>query len=111
LKRSRPAQFSQIEIRDSLYFNQGNTVFFSREFYLEARIGKRTGGLPSTGTIFEVIFAAQKKRTRKIFQQRGFFTRSAKIKTLCFQRFVFGQQRANSSNRRREDTPRIPLGD
>jgi len=41
----------------------------------------------------------------------AFFTRTTPIKTLCFQSFVFGQQRANNKIRRGEDTPRIPLGD
>jgi len=48
---------------------------------------------------------------RKNFPWHGFFTRGARMKTLCFQRLVFGLLRANSKNRRREDAPRIPLGD
>ena len=39
------------------------------------------------------------------------FYPGSEIKTLCFQRLLFGQDRATCSNRRREDAPRIPLGD
>jgi|SRR5580692_3595851 hypothetical protein len=52
-----------------------------------------------------------KNLSRKNFQRYGFFTRGTRIETVCFQRLVFGLVRAPVVNRRREDEPRIPLGD
>ncbi len=60
---------------------------------------------------FGMLIRCAKHFTRKIFPRHGFFTRGAKMKALCYQRFVFGQPRANNRNCRREDAPRIPLGD
>jgi hypothetical protein len=45
------------------------------------------------------------------FPAAWLFYRGARIKTVCFQRLVFGLPRAPIVNRRREDAPRIPLGD
>ena len=70
---------------------------------------------PGELTVYAAFYSdfpiMQKIRPGKFSRAMAFLPGVRKIKTLCFQRFVFGLPRANSKNRRREDAPRIPLGD
>ena len=80
-----------------------------------ANIGQKIAGedfaLVENMLRFHAGHAMRKTFPTENFPAAWLFYPGAQIKTLCFQRLVFGLPRASNSNRRREDAPRIPLGD
>ena len=101
---------SQIFVSGLHHFFPENTVFLNGLQFFDS-IATSREPIRGIEAAISAVFDCAKKCTRKNFPQHAFFTRSVKIKTLCFQRFMFGLPRANNRNCRREDSPRIPIGD